>query len=41
MSNNIQEQLRQQLFEMKDKLNETEHRDFLTNSTKELMQREI
>lgn len=37
MSNNLQEQLKAQIFDYKDKLSEVEHRDFLNNSTKDLM----
>ena len=41
MANNVQEQLRAQLFEMKDKMGEIEHREFLNSSNKEMTNREI
>lgn len=41
MSMNVQEQLRTQVFELKDKMNEVEHREFLASSAKEMMQKEI
>jgi len=41
MATNIQEQLRAQVFELKDKVAEVEHREFLASSSKEMMQREI
>ena len=37
MATNIQEQLRGQVFELKEKVNETEHKEFLANSAKEMM----
>ena len=37
MNNVVQEQLKSQVFEMRDKLGEVEHREFLANSTKDLM----
>lgn len=41
MSNNVQEQLRAQMFEMKEKINEIEHKEFLANSAKDMLQREV
>lgn len=33
--------MRQQMFELKDKIGEFEHREFMASSQKEMMQREI
>lgn len=41
MSNNIQEQLRAQLFDLKDKVGDAEHKEFIAHSQKDLMQKEI
>ncbi len=41
IATNVQEQLRSQVFEFKEKINEVEHKEFLANSSKEMMQREI
>lgn len=41
MSNTVQEQLRTQMFDLKDKVGEFEHKEFLNSSSKEMMQREV
>lgn len=41
MATNIQEQLRQQVFDLKEKMNECEHREFLAQSGREMMQKEV
>jgi hypothetical protein len=41
ISNNVQEQLRSQIFDLKEKVNDAEHREYLASSSKDMMQREI
>ena len=41
MVSNMQEQMKAQLFESREHINELEHKDFLSASTKDMMQREI
>jgi hypothetical protein len=41
IATNVQEQLRSQVFELKEKVNEVEHKEFLASSAKDMMQREI
>lgn len=41
IATNVQEQLRAQLYEAREKVNDAEHREFLASSAKEMSQREI
>ena len=37
MGSSVQEQLKAQLFEMRDRIGDAEHREFLSQSSKDLM----